>query len=110
MPDNVVDARFRPFRVIEITIDDNEWEPCGWSGPDQPLNFDRIVFSGALKINEVPFHLEGWAVTEENEIQTPVTDPAGFTAIYNAVGSDGVWRSVNIGGREYVLVATPHCD
>lgn len=112
MPDdNVVDARFRPFREIAITIADDEWELCGWAGPDEPLNSDRIVFSGALVINGTPMHLEGWAVEEaEDGSQEPASDEDGFTAIYGAVGADGCWRTVNVGGREYALVATPYCD
>ena len=58
-------------------------------------------------------HLEAIEVKvdEDNGLQEAVSpqDYDDFAAIHDAVHGDGHFDTVEIEGREYVLIATPYC-
>lgn len=71
----------------------------------------RLIAEPALVIAGCPMHLEAWAVhyDEQRQMQVADTDDDDMTNLYHAVHADGSFETVDIDGRDYVLVATPHC-
>lgn len=108
-------TEFYPGLSLDIAEDD--WEITG----DDEDPGSRLTLNPTLRIAGVPMHLEAYAVHEEPEgvasggfVSTmQVADHAwGETAvncIYEIGGHDKPLDTVTIRGREYVLVAYPHC-
>jgi len=106
---------------LALTIADDEWDPIGPDmgdlDDDTPaekanrLLWARIIYRPGVRINGVGFHLEGWAVEddEDTHTQTAEWDDESLGLVHNAVGADGSWDTVTVNGREYVLVMSPHC-
>lgn len=90
-------------REIQITIPDDAWEPN--DAFDDPRN--RLLVQ--IVVNDCPMHLEAWEVTYSQELQVLVDGGDELDAIGSAVGADGHFQTVEIGDREYVLVASPYC-
>lgn len=67
----------------------------------------------SFSIAGCPMHLEAFAVNEDDDgAQTAVDFSVedDLDAIRAGVHADGPWRTVQIDGREYVLIASPYCD
>lgn len=102
--------------ALALTIPDDAWDPIGPDN-DTPaeqadrLLWSRILYRPGVRINGVGFHLEGWAVEEDEDahMQTAEWDDESLGLIHNAVGADGSWDTVTVNGREYVLVMSPYC-
>ncbi|HEY1292853.1 MAG TPA: hypothetical protein VGJ60_07240 [Chloroflexota bacterium] len=93
-------------REVQITIPDDAWEP------NDGLADPRSRLLATISINDCPMHLEAWEVrVNEEGIQEPtaIEDDGDFWNLYAAVGADGHFQTVEIGGREYILVASPYC-
>jgi hypothetical protein len=85
-----------------LQIPDSDWED---SGPD---NDPTARLLAAITLNGCPMHLEAYAVIEDATGQR--FEDEAFIDQENAVLSvlvDGAARTVEINGRDYVLVATP---
>ena len=64
-----------------------------------------------LVVNGWPMHLEAIEVSIGGgrlQQASGATDET-FAAVHSAVGADGPWETLSIGGREYVLIGTPYC-
>jgi hypothetical protein len=91
---------------IPITIPADQWEPAG---PDEdPL---ASLAGPNLVINGLSMHLEAWAVVNDDEkfTQDPVVADDEYNLLHAAVHADGSFNTVRIGGRDYILVASPFC-
>ena len=96
--------------TLGIATADDDWEDIAEGDcPDDPGA--RILLRGGLTINGVSFHLEGWAVgvNEEDGVQRAVYDDENLGYIHLGVGADGRWETVELRGREYILIASPFC-
>lgn len=92
--------------MYEITIPDDAWEP------NTALGDGRARLLTKLTINGVPLHLEAWALEDEEDedgVRHALVDDDDLDRLVEAVGADGPFRTLEIGGRDYVLVATPYC-
>ena len=94
-------------REIQITIPDDAWEP------NDALEDPRSRLLCQIVINDCPMHLEAWQVSYDEaslgRLQFLVDGGDELDAIAGAVGADGAFQTVEIGDREYVLVASPYC-
>ena len=91
---------------MNLTIAEDRWAECG---PREDPG-SHLILEGGATINGVGFHLEGWAVTVTDDgIQTADTDDEGLACVHRGVGAEGHWQTVEIRGREYVLVMSPYC-
>lgn len=89
----------------ELQIDESEWTP------NDALDDPRSRMLALIYINGCPMHLEAWAVIDgENGQEAALSEDADdYESLYLAVHADGGFQTVEIAGREYILVATPHC-
>lgn len=98
-----------------VRIHDHEWEEAGTAKDLRA----HLVASG-VTINGCPMHVEAWAVKmvrrepdglgAGGDFQTTVereSDEA-FGHLWPLTNADGPFQTVEIEGRAYVLVATPH--
>lgn len=88
--------------ALSLKIRDEEW---------QKIDGDDLLLGPVLSINGTPMHLEAWAVCMVDGVQTTVSErrDEDFGHIHYAVAGDGPFETTTIRGREYVLIATPHC-
>jgi len=88
-----------------IHIPEDAWEP------NNALADPRQRLLATMSINGCPMHLEAWEVSydEEQGIQFLVDGADDLDNLALAVGADGHFQTVEIGDREYVLVASPYC-
>ena len=102
---------------LALTVADEDWEPIGPDDEDELMpaeradfeRWSRIMYEPGVTINGVGFHLEGWAVTNVADHQLADYDDDGLGLLHTAVGADGSFETVEIRGREYVLVMSPYC-
>lgn len=93
---------------IQLHITDDEWENAG-ADTDDPAS----TLLTTIIINGTPMHLEAIAVLPPDEhgiVRAAGDRDDDLAAIHGAVGADGGWTQTTIRGREYVLIATPHCQ
>lgn len=102
---------------LRLDIPEDDWEASG----DDEDTTARLSLRPMLRVAGVPMHLEAYAVHDEPEgvasggfvSSMQVADhPWGETAvncIYEIGGHDKPLETVTIRGRDYVLVAYPHC-
>lgn len=64
-----------------------------------------------LVVNGVPLHLEAIAVeVGEGGVQDASNrSDESLALVHGAVGANGHWQTLEINGRDYVLIATPFC-
>ena len=64
-----------------------------------------------LVVNGLPLHVEAIEVEigDGDVQQANDTSDELLALIHDAVGADGHWQTLDIGGRDYVLIATPFC-
>lgn len=100
-----------------ISLDDIEWRDSSETRP-------RTRLLGTIQIGSVLLHLEAFLAEQREEplggeeqfgeVQTYEVQsfPGDFgdtaESVYEAVAADGAWQTVEIDGREYVLIATPY--
>lgn len=60
-----------------------------------------------IAVNGTPMRLEAHLVVPGADPQRSFVDDESISLIHDAVAADGPWATIEIGGREYVLVATP---
>lgn len=95
MPNTVKDLR--------ISTDDLNMEPSG-SGNDT-----RACLLGHVVINGVYFHVEAYAVEEDDDGTLYTVDPPYGEHLESAYELSGdSLQTVSIGGRDYVLVVYPY--
>jgi hypothetical protein len=93
-------------RVIhDLEVLDSQWEP---TGPEEDLTA-RLL--STVCVNGIHHHLEAYAVKEKDGIQVVVNDSfeSNYEGMCQASEPDGRYQVVEILGREYVLLMTPHC-
>jgi hypothetical protein len=79
-------------------------EAWWWEGEGKSRGFVTLY------VNGVPLHLEAWRVERDHDgAQLPVVYPDAFDALVTGFGPDGPFQTLNIGGEEYVLFASPFC-
>lgn len=87
----------KPFT---IDIPESAWEVC----------VDESRLLAQITVNGLSMHLEAWEVYDTKDgMQCAVQHDEDFERIFYAVGADAAFQTLTIRGREYVLVATPHC-
>lgn len=92
--------------TTRINIPPGMWEETGSDDEDHKDPRARLLAS--ITINGLPMHLEAFAVVEVDGIQM-AADPA-FQRDVEALQDmqDCAFQTVEIAGRDYILVATPH--
>lgn len=83
-----------------------------WTAPLQDVGEDDdpgAKLLGQVTIAGVPHHIEGWAVRDNEETgeQEAICDFTSYAEVSNAM-TEGAGVTVNINGREYFMVVTPH--
>lgn len=83
-----------------------------WEQPLQDVGEDEdpgAKLLGQLTIGGVPHHIEGWAVRENEETgeQEAVSEYTSYEEVTNSM-TEGAGVTVEINGREYFMVVTPH--
>jgi hypothetical protein len=89
-----------------LTIEQKEeFRPCG--SDEDP--YSRIL--ARIEIGGVSHHMEGYAVMYDADEVQMCADPeftTTFEDVDQALYGDGAWHTVELFGREYVLIVTPH--
>lgn len=91
-------------KSIEIT--ETEWETTGPEGNPRARLLAQIDVCG------LPMHLEAYEVRNDPEMGQVIADNY-FAAEWSgicALNTDSPFMTMEIGGREYVLIAQPHGD
>jgi hypothetical protein len=72
---------------------------------------DRFRLKTTLVVNGLPLHLEAIAVRDGEQGLQEANDPSdeSLALVHEAVGAHGQWQTLEIDGRDYVLIATPFC-
>lgn len=94
------------LRVVELILPQEMWKP------NDALDDPGACLQGPiLVINGLRMHLEAWAVeTDKAGIQQGVAEYGeDFESLYEAVHADGHFNTIEVGGREYIMVAYPMC-
>lgn len=83
-----------------------------WTAPLQDVGDDAdpgAKLLGQIEIAGVPHHIEAWAVRDNEETgEQEAIDPwTSYAEVSNAM-TEGAGVTVNINGREYFMVVTPH--
>lgn len=101
-----------PFR---ITVPDDAWRHRGGNeDPGARLGATVAVtaHSPVEGKSTLYMHLEAWAVhVDEQDIQTTVDFDfdEDLAMLHAAVGAEGHFETLYVGGREYVVFASPFC-
>ena len=84
-----------------VEIPASAWQPAAEDG-------SRLITT--VVVNGLPLHLEAIEVsTDEYGIQRGCGDAdESLATIHEVVGAEGHWQTVTIGGRDYVLIASPY--
>ena len=85
-------------------------ESLYWRDSSEDRDGSRLL--ATLELGGCMMHLEAYlAIDDEDHVQQ-FPGAFGDTAdkVYEAVGCDGAWHTVEINGRSYVLIATPFCQ
>jgi len=96
-----------------LVIPEDAWESACFETPrDGEDPYDgRERLLATIYVLGVPMHLEAYEI-EEAELggwwKAKVYDE-DLSTIFRVVGGDGAWQTAVIGGRQYALIATPHC-
>lgn len=95
------------YAPIDLTIDEDRWEPVGWHR--KPNEDPRIRLMGPpLCINGCFMHVMAYEVTFVDDVQEPAhpalaEDYLLMQKIYN-----GAYETVTIRGRQYMLLIHPY--
>jgi hypothetical protein len=75
------------------------------------VTVDGSRLMATLVVNGLPLHLEAIEVeVDESRIQRASDESDdSLELVHMAAGADGHWQTLEIDGREYVLMATPFC-
>ena len=88
-----------------INLDSFTWEPTG--SDENPSS--RLL--GTLYISGYPLHVEAYEVRQDEQVGQTTVDKMFEDDLnhYYAAAScmDGCFDTIMIGGREYIIVATP---
>ena len=76
-----------------------------------PTEADRSRLITTLTVNGVQLHLEAIEVRiDQGWIQRACDESdQALASIHAAVGAGGHWETLEIAGRDYVVIATPFC-
>ena len=88
-----------------LTIPDSAWAPTGdYDNSDDA----RRRLSVTIEINATPMHLEAVAIEPRDDDEQHVYD-ADYDEALGLIAGDGAFpvQTTEIGGREYILFATP---
>lgn len=86
-----------------ILADELTWQA---TGPEEDVR-GRLL--AQISVAGVSMHLEAWAVQEKDGFQVSDVWDDDFQQIAAGIGIEEHWHTVEMGGREYVLIATPYC-
>lgn len=90
----------------QIDIPDTAWKPVG----DEELpGGEQAKLTTTITIAGTDMHLDAWQITPGDAGQGALQDDDGLSEVAFGVGADGHFETTTIGGREYVIVATPYC-
>lgn len=95
----------------EPTITVPEWQPIGEEPNDYEPRWgdESSVLLASITINGLAMHLEAYEVFTEGDVQESKQREENFGLYHSAAGADGHFTTTTIGGRQYVLFATPYC-
>lgn len=96
-------AALKPPHVPPIVaLDTLQWSDSSEKG-------DRSRLLACVQIGRLKLHLEAYEAEETDTSIQEFTGDFGEIAdkVYDAIGADGAWETVEIEGRVYVLIATP---
>jgi len=87
-----------------INFEDLQWKNAG-------PNEDDSRMLTRINIGPQAMHLEAWQVEADKEgIDRGVAFPDDFELIYRGLMTEGVWETLEINGKRYVLFAHPYGD
>ena len=93
---------------IRIKVPDAAWEPTGLARDETA----RLMAIRDLSICNLYCHLEAIAVKENDQGIQEAADPefqSNLDGMYLVCDECGAFNTVEINGRDYVLVVTPSC-
>lgn len=95
----------------EPTITIPEWQPIGEEPNDYEPRWgdESSVLLASITINGLAMHVEAYEVFTEGDVQESRQREENFGLYHSAAGADGHFTTTTIGGRQYVLFATPYC-
>ena len=84
---------------------DIDWTACG--DPDEPGGEDAQLL-GTVTIGQTPFHVLALQVEDDDKVQTALQRDEDLAAAMEALGDQSPYETVEIDGRAYVLLLSPH--
>lgn len=91
-------------RPPEIPLNAIQWR-------DSSEDDDRSRLLGTIIVAGCYMHLEAYEMIEDEDGVQQFRGSYGESAdqVYAAISAEGPWETVEMNGRHYVLIATPHC-
>jgi hypothetical protein len=105
-PDPWMPRPWGDLDVVDVRFPEDQWhENDALEDPTVALNGPILV------INGLPMHLEAWAVHDDHDGIQQADDyyAEDYEKLHEAVHADGAFTTATIRGREYIVVASPHC-
>ena len=85
-------------------------DPAAWDDCYDDVPGAYMTSSDRFSIEGVPFHLTAFEVITDptSGVQEAVINDEDLGRIHGALGNDGPWMTVDIAGRDYVIIADPY--
>lgn len=109
-PDGPNATTERPVRVPSLHIPEEAWEPCGPEEDTGEPGDPAAELTCTVTVNGVSFHADAYAVVSA-ELGLEAAHPdfeEDLDRVYAAAHVEGRFDTVEIAGREYVVILTPH--
>lgn len=97
--------------AVQVVVPAEAWRPCAdVDAEDYVLGVldEWTYLLATLVVNGVSLHLEAFEVWPSNGRQVAKLHDDQVTAYAHAAGSGEPFQTMTIGGRQYVVVATPY--
>jgi len=88
--------------TIELRIPDEAWENNEGVEPEG----SRLLTT--VEVNSIPMHFEAWEISGEDGEQEHLPYPEDLETLITLTGGAGFYEWL-IGGRRYIIIATPFC-
>lgn len=86
-----------------IPLEDIQWQDVSCDEPPGT----RLL--STIQIGTMNMHLEAWRVEVQDGVQIAPGNEERYDCLYEAVGAARHFTTIEIDGRDYILVATPYC-
>lgn len=108
-PDGMA-AADRPAWTPSLHVPEDAWEACGPEEDTGEAGDPTAELTCTVVVNGVSFHADAYAVVSTDGCQEAAHPyhEGDLDAVYAAAHAEGRFDTVEIGGRDYVVVLTPH--